>query len=110
MGLFGGSKLAWRLGFRRVCIECDSSSIVTCINSANAGGADTSNIMMEIFHYLSLDWDVKVDHIYREANMCADWLASWSLHHEFGVHYWDRMLLGLDPLLLADVIGCLPHG
>lgn len=114
-GVLEGLRPVWRLGFRKVCIECDSSSIVACVLSDVRSGMDTNIIFVEISYYLSFNWDVKITHIFKEANMCADWLANWSLFHSLDVRFWDRMPMDNNTLILADAIevstkGCAAVG
>ncbi|MED6197576.1 Epsin-3, clathrin recruitment and traffic between the Golgi and endosome [Stylosanthes scabra] len=56
------------------------------------------------------EWEVKISHIYREANTSADRIASLSLHQDFNTQYWNVPPPGVDILLLADALGFFrPH-
>jgi hypothetical protein len=52
-----------------------------------------------------MDWEVKVCRSYREANMCADVLASTGCNHEVGMMIYEQSPNRLSSLLLDDVMG-----
>ncbi|CAN1320736.1 Putative ribonuclease H protein At1g65750 [Linum perenne] len=54
-GALHGIRLAWLRGFRKVEVQIDSQAVVAI---------------------LLKDWELKVKHIYREANQAADYLAN----------------------------------
>lgn len=41
----------------------------------------------------------------RETNVCADWMANWSLSQDFGVHEWMNIPLDLVCLVAVDAVG-----
>lgn len=58
-----------------------------------------------IKHLMARDWIVKVTHVFREANRCADWLAGFAFTQTLGIHFFDHHPMGLGSLLLADICG-----
>lgn len=51
------------------------------------------------------EWQVHLSHTKREDNQCADWLANSSLESEFEIQELTLPLIGLQMLLIHDVIG-----
>lgn len=83
--LYLGMKLARTLGFSTVVFEMDSQTIVNCVNLRRFVNAFLSPIFQEIWHLLSSpDWDVRVVHIFQEANRVADFSAN--LGHDGPFH------------------------
>lgn len=78
-------KLAWQRGFRKLIIESDSAAIITIIQKGNHE-VHAIKLLKLIFEWQQRDWDLKFCHTYREGNICADWLANWSL--DFGARAW----------------------
>jgi hypothetical protein len=56
---------------------------------------------------LALDWEIKVCHSYREANVCADALANMGCEHGPGIRLYDHCHSRLSLFLLADAIGII---
>lgn len=52
------------------------------------------------------DWNVQVEHVYREANRCADLLAKHGHGREFDCQYLDAAPGFLKLCLVEDAIGC----
>lgn len=40
---------------------------------------ESNSVIMKAKNLLTREWDVHTDHVYREANSVADWLANYSL-------------------------------
>ncbi|CAN0876382.1 Putative ribonuclease H protein At1g65750, partial [Linum grandiflorum] len=53
----------------------------------------------------SRQWEVHLSHIYREANIAADYLANLGHSLSFGMHIFDFPDQGLSHWLHYDVIG-----
>ncbi|KAI9085325.1 hypothetical protein K1719_032702 [Acacia pycnantha] len=51
------------------------------------------------------DWRVTVSHVYREGNRCADFLATYALSLEVGIHSLEEPPDGLRGLLHDDAVG-----
>jgi hypothetical protein len=56
---------------------------------------------------LALDWEIKMCHSYREANVCADALANMGCEHGPGIQLYDHCPFRLSSLLPADAIGII---
>ncbi|CAN0928744.1 Putative ribonuclease H protein At1g65750 [Linum grandiflorum] len=79
-----GLQLAWTLVIRRIQIQSDSMAAVTI---------------------LAKDSELGHQHIYREANNAADYLANLGHSLSFGMHIFDFPDQGLSHWLHYDVIG-----
>ena len=68
--------LAWTMGFKYIQLELDSKVVLTWLTNHNT--SYLTNMMPLICNCRSLldqDWEVWVQHIYCEANKCANALA-----------------------------------
>ncbi|XP_050222138.1 uncharacterized protein LOC126672232 [Mercurialis annua] len=74
-GAYHGLLLAWNLGCRRVILEVDNKMVVEKVNSNEMAGHH-SNLLCAVRALIARNWEVKVQHVYREANNAADHLAS----------------------------------
>ncbi|KAK7268446.1 hypothetical protein RIF29_21144 [Crotalaria pallida] len=82
-GLYHGLLMAWNLQFTRVIIETDSfiavQLLVYVLTITNK--VDKCPNPIALCHELiQRDWEVKVQHIFREGNVCASWLANDGCH------------------------------
>ncbi|KAI9124795.1 hypothetical protein K1719_004122 [Acacia pycnantha] len=60
---------------------------------------------LKIQRLLAQDWRVTVNHVYREGNRCADFLASFALTLEEGLHSLEHPPADLQRLLSEDMEG-----
>lgn len=71
-----GLKQAWEGGFRRVFLETDSQDVVSALLHKNHDHLHMhASVVKEIVELMNLNWNVKINHIFREANVVADKLA-----------------------------------
>jgi len=59
---------------------------------------------------LTLEWEIKVCHSYREANACADALANMGCNHGLGLQVYEVCPARFNLLMLADVMGIATPG
>jgi ribonuclease HI len=74
-GVFEGLLLAWCLGFRKIELHIDSVAVVQVISTGKLSSKSRWSLVLNIQKLLDLEWEVKIAHVYREANQCADALA-----------------------------------
>jgi ribonuclease HI len=74
--VFEGLEYAWRLEFCKVELNVDSLRVVEVIKYGGISSAMGYSLTKEIHRLVSLEWDVKILHSYREANQCADRFAN----------------------------------
>ena len=67
-GAYYALDLAWVLGFRKIIIELDSSCAIALI--------EKTSLIRRIQQLLDRAWEVKIQHVYREANRAANFMAS----------------------------------
>lgn len=74
-----GLDIAWRQGFRRVHMEIDSELVVRWLRTGDAPRLSLTNLIARCKQLLSGQWEIRVSHVYREANKVADLLAAEAL-------------------------------
>ncbi|XP_050229329.1 uncharacterized protein LOC126678474 [Mercurialis annua] len=104
-GVYHGLLLGWKLGATRVVIEVDNSLVVEKINAGSVEAAGYSNLLASIQGLLKRNWEVKINHVYREANAAADHLASMLKDNVVGIDWHTVPLFSLIPWLNHDVQG-----
>ncbi|CAL1413666.1 unnamed protein product [Linum trigynum] len=104
VGIEQGLKLAWDLGVRKVLVQSDSTTAIDLIEAASQHNPHYRHIV-EIRQWLSRDWQVKLEHIFREANHTADYLASLGHSLPVGLHVFDVPSSMLAHWLYFDSIG-----
>ncbi|KAK9190090.1 hypothetical protein WN943_018691 [Citrus x changshan-huyou] len=104
-GLFHGLSIAWQYGFRRVYMEVDSMCVMKLISNLNPPINEHFTLIQEIQALLRRDWLTKVEHIYREANEAADFLASYSFSFSLGLHCFQSIPPNMPSILIKDVHG-----
>jgi hypothetical protein len=62
-------------------------------------------LVAKIRSLIAMDWEVVVKHSYREANQCADALASCGVTLDDGFCFYESCPTHLSQLLVADVMG-----
>ncbi|CAN1243569.1 Putative ribonuclease H protein At1g65750, partial [Linum perenne] len=67
--------LAWDKGIRKLCVQTDSKVVVTLILDSDNRSHRHTNLIKQIHILKNRDWDVTINHICREANNAADYLA-----------------------------------
>jgi hypothetical protein len=79
--------------------------MVRTLNSSNIGSIVGWRLIREIRQLLALDWEIRICHIYCEANACANTLANMGCDQEPGLHVYEQQCpASLSSLLLMDVM------
>ncbi|MBA0637984.1 hypothetical protein Godav_025381 [Gossypium davidsonii] len=63
-----------RLGIRRLILKVDSIDVVNILTSDAKDGE--FNLIRKVRDYLKKEWEVVIQHVYKEGNKVADSLAS----------------------------------
>lgn len=58
-----------------------------------------------VWDYLKREWNVQIQHSYRETNFCADWFAKKESRDTSSLTVWHSPPTKLTPMLLALVLG-----
>jgi ribonuclease HI len=104
-GVFEGLSLAWRLGFRKIELHIDSVAVVQVISTGKLSSKTGWSLVMNIQKLLDLEWEVKIAHVYREANQCADALATAGCQLDREIIFYEDCPTLLKDIVLADVMG-----
>ena len=67
--------MAWELGFRFICLEKDSTIVIHLLTSQSNPTVRMSMVAFYCKNILGRQWNVKLQHIYHEANGVAGLLA-----------------------------------
>ncbi|KAK2385847.1 heat shock 70 kDa protein [Trifolium repens] len=75
-GIYEGLCLAQRRGVMRLEVRTDSQVIVQSLKNNTSGSSMGCALMKRIRNLLDGPWEVRIIHVFREANRCADVLAN----------------------------------
>ncbi|KAK7267371.1 hypothetical protein RIF29_20042 [Crotalaria pallida] len=98
-------RLAHRKGFTSISLQFDSQSVASILQGAHLGNTSGYSIVTQIRKLLHLPWQVSVQHIYREANKCADAMANIGCNSDWGISFFDNPPPQVASLMLFDVMG-----
>ena len=76
-------KLAWSLEFHHVLLEMDSS-IAVSLHQKSTGHHPYSTLIKQIQQLLARNWEVKVNHVYREASRATNFFSFFRSFFAFG--------------------------
>ena len=94
--------MAWENGFRRIQVGVDNKSAVHLLTMASVTEKENANLIKAIRNFLEWDWIVQLEHVYRETNCAADFLASYSLNSPIGLHVLPSPPPGIVGILCKD--------
>ncbi|CAN1788388.1 Putative ribonuclease H protein At1g65750 [Linum perenne] len=103
-GAITGLELAWDNGFRQVELQLDSKVTVSLLLSSEEPEHQRA---AEVLHFRNLckrNWEVRVRHIFREANKAADFLASLGYNFPFGIHLFPLSDCNLGHIVRYDCL------
>ena len=104
-GLLHGLRMAWENDFRRVQVGVDNESVVHLLTMASVPENENATLIKAIQKLLEQDWIVQLEHVYREANCAADFLATYSLNSPIGLYVFLSPPLGIVGILCKDAYG-----
>ena len=104
-GAIHGLHLAWELSVSRVILEMDNQCLVDMLLNKSTCPLRSLPLIQEIKCLLQRSWTVEIVHVFREANKCADHLASLASAHPVGVHTLQVPPDSVKSLLFYDTIG-----
>ncbi|CAJ2647032.1 unnamed protein product [Trifolium pratense] len=110
-GMYLGMQIAWRQGFNNLQVESDSKMLVDMITGKARINGKPPTLVRRIQELLKLNWQVQINHTWREGNRCADWLANFSFSlNSFQIHVMKTRPSGISSLLFDDISGaCMPR-
>ncbi|CAN1192982.1 Putative ribonuclease H protein At1g65750 [Linum perenne] len=74
-GIVEGLGIAWNKGIRRVRIRSDSTIAIKLLTDENWINHQHLHLVRLFQELRARDWEIKVEHIFREANQAADFIA-----------------------------------
>lgn len=80
-----GLEMAWQMEGRKINLEMDSVLLTDMIKDQISQHRFIP-LLHKIMELLERDWVVTVQHVYREANRCAEHLANMGHNMSLGVH------------------------
>ncbi|GKV51783.1 hypothetical protein SLEP1_g58408 [Rubroshorea leprosula] len=106
-GIVQGLTMAWNSGFRKVILESDCLAAVNRVLGEDYQDPKhlCSHLILACRQLLKRDWICQVRHVYREANFCADFLASNFRHLPMGRNYFIAPPPELEKLMEEDLVG-----
>ncbi|KAJ1403512.1 Ribonuclease H-like superfamily [Sesbania bispinosa] len=102
MGLRTGLQVAWEKEFRRVDCFCDSNTAIHLIMVDDIQYHQYAATIMQIREFIDRDWVVKFQHILRERNNNADFLAEKRAQHNENLVTLNAPPQEMNSMLLAD--------
>ncbi|GLT78653.1 hypothetical protein SLA2020_501810 [Shorea laevis] len=108
--LWKGLQLAWEKGYKKVIIETDSLLAKQKLEQHGGVANSLSMLCRGCTELLNRNWDCKLRHVFREANSCADVMASSFYHLEPRLHFFEEPPDEVKTTLREDLLGvCKPR-
>ncbi|CAN1353255.1 Putative ribonuclease H protein At1g65750 [Linum perenne] len=100
-----GTKRAWNIGIRNLRTQSDSAAAVRMLTTPGLSGNQHDSLIQQFVELSSRNWRISIQHIYREANFAADFLANLGHSLDLGIHFFDSPDVALQYWLRFDNIG-----
>ncbi|CAN1761176.1 Putative ribonuclease H protein At1g65750, partial [Linum perenne] len=100
-----GMVLAWNCGIRKLSVQSDSAIAVKLLSGLHQAPHQHSNLIRNFQELMSRQWEVTIEHIYREANFAADYLANSGHDLDIGTLVISSPCNGLLDWLHYDLLG-----
>ncbi|CAN1198722.1 Putative ribonuclease H protein At1g65750 [Linum perenne] len=108
-GAIEGLHRVWEAGYRRVVLKMDSRAAIDLLSNGDASTNQHSMETMQFQELMGRDWDLEIEHTYREGNQAADFLASIGYGYPFGSHNVDLSDSSFGYFLRLDLFGIGQH-
>jgi hypothetical protein len=86
-------------------LHIDSQVVVKIIQEDGTTSLSCWSLVRRIRQFLERDWEIKIQHFYREVNKCADLLANIGCDSGGPLIYYESCLTPLSLLFAADIMG-----
>ena len=100
--IWQGLEILWSQDYRHVIMETDCQHALEWIQESTAQHPDF-NVIIKIREIQRRAWSCCLQHVVREANGCADWLAKRASQGSTDLVVLDYPPLGLQAFLASDV-------
>ncbi|KAH9680935.1 hypothetical protein KPL71_026743 [Citrus sinensis] len=104
-GLYQGLNISWQNGIRWLQVEVDSICILRLVTTPMITTNELSPLIKSIKDLISRSWCITINHVYREANFAADFLANHALSFPLGLHLFPNPPPGIIAYLQHDMYG-----
>ncbi|CAN1166059.1 Putative ribonuclease H protein At1g65750 [Linum perenne] len=105
-GALEGIRRAWDAGYRRLEVQIDSQAVVALLSVTSSRITHSHALeVLEFQEWMTRDWEVKISHVYREANHAADHIASRGHSVSRGSHLVDPTDSNLAYFIRYDCMG-----
>ena len=98
-------QLAWERNVKKVILEMDRLPVVHIFKNGSKNINGCHALVMDIRHMLSLDWEVHIQHVFREGNRAADSLANFGAHLPLGYHLLQNLSTQVYEIMTQDIVG-----
>ncbi|XP_061361919.1 uncharacterized protein LOC133305695, partial [Gastrolobium bilobum] len=102
-GLTIGLEWAWNQHFKRIIVEGDSLIGIQLVREGCTTSHPCFVLVSRIRMLLLKDWFVEIEHVYREANQVANWLAVSGNTGGWDTQWYERVPSGCEELFDEDV-------
>ncbi|XP_061375671.1 uncharacterized protein LOC133317799 [Gastrolobium bilobum] len=106
-GILIGLDWAWGYGSKQIMIESDSLVAVHLVKEGCVKSHPCHEMVYRIRAMMDKDWKVEIDHVFRESNQVADWLASSGRQYVWDTQWHESCPLGCAKLVLDDRRGIM---
>jgi ribonuclease HI len=104
-GIYEGLKLAYHKGVKNLELRTDSAVLANSLQDRKKGSVMGCVLMRKIRTLLDGPWEIRIIHVYREANRCADMLANMGSEGTSGIVYFANPPSRVVQLVDDDVRG-----
>lgn len=101
-GILEGLRLCWDRGCRYINCQVDSDVAVSVIKVDQVGRLAGCGLVRKIRKLLALNWDVRIDHVSREANQCVESLATYGCNQSEFLIVFEQNPSSMKALVVAD--------
>jgi ribonuclease HI len=104
-GVYEGLKYVKNMGFTAVEVNVDSLAVVEALKRKTKSNVTGGALINRIRQIMNLDWEVDVQHAYRESNQCADALANEGCSLCEETQFFEECPPQMNHLVTADMLG-----
>ena len=105
IALRDGIKVATQFDFNRLCIEGDNHTVIQTLQGKISISWKISTILEDVRTWIQQVTHVQVNHIFRAANMAADWIFKFGHTVTDCFSSDDCFFPALGAILAADIVG-----
>ena len=104
-GIFWGLFISYNMGHRNVILETDSTCVYHLVMYGVPETHTYSSLVYAVRNLIRKDWNVEINHSFREANRYANSLAKYGHRIPIGISFFDRAPTSIFLDLLVDSSG-----